>query len=59
MWLRSLWNWFVGGVWKGLEMSAREALRYCELRFKGDFDLSLEDKTAHRNADNDGQAQDI
>jgi hypothetical protein len=49
MWFRRLWNWFMGGIQKSLEMWCREALGFCKLSFFGNSGGSSDDQNASRN----------
>jgi hypothetical protein len=51
MWFRSLWNLFVGEIWKSLEMWSREALECLKQSLMGDFIGNSEDHKASINAD--------
>jgi hypothetical protein len=49
MWFRRLWNWFMGGIQKSLEMWCREALGFCKLSLFGNSGGSSDDQNASRN----------
>lgn len=44
MWFISLWNWFGGGVWKGLEVQASEALECRKQSLVGNSVQNSEDR---------------
>jgi hypothetical protein len=47
--VRNLWNWFRGGVWKGLEVWAGEGLECYQQRLVGNSGKGS-DQNADRNA---------
>lgn len=48
IWFRSLGNWFIGEIWKGLEIGAREILESCKQSLVHDSGQSSEDENADR-----------
>jgi hypothetical protein len=47
---------FAEGIWKSLEVRARQAKEIYEQSLKGNFGRSSEDQNSKRNADSEGQA---
>lgn len=58
-WFRSLWYWFVGGVWQVLEIQADEALECCKLNLMGDSGQTSEEHNVDYSAAGKDQAQEI
>lgn len=58
MWFRSLWNWFVEGVWKDVKMPAGKALECCKLSLMGGAGQSSEDQLI-KNVKSKGQTEEI
>jgi hypothetical protein len=47
---------FAEGIWKSLEVRARQAKEIYEQSLKGNFGRRSEDQNSKRNADSEGQA---
>jgi hypothetical protein len=55
--VQSLQNWFAGGIWKGLEMQAREVLECAKWCLMDNSGEDSEDQDADRNADSEVSAE--
>jgi hypothetical protein len=59
MWFTSLWNWFVGEIWKWLEKQAKEGLECHNQSLSGHSGGSSEDQNVNGKADSEHGAYEV